>query len=283
MGTSVITSIAALRARLASLRDRGDVGFVPTMGALHEGHARLLRQAKAECASSVASIFVNPIQFDRPDDLERYPRTLEADVEICSAHGVDIVFAPDAGEMYPRPLECFVEVGRLADHLCGRFRPGHFRGVATVVLKLLEIVRPHRAYFGEKDAQQLAIIKRMVSDFSVPTAIVGVPTVREADGLAMSSRNVHLKGAERLQAAALYQALSEGERQIKAGVTDPDAIVAGAAKQIPREGGVKLEYLEVVDPEELQPVARVSGPVLVAGAMWVGNTRLIDNITVSPT
>jgi pantoate--beta-alanine ligase len=279
MPVEVITTIAGLRARLAQRRGRGVVGFVPTMGALHEGHASLLRAARAECATVVASIFVNPTQFDRPEDLEKYPRTLDADLRVCDAAGVDVVFAPAVEEMYPRPLACAVEVGRLADHLCGRFRPGHFRGMATVVMKLLQIVQADRAYFGEKDAQQLAIIRRLVADFDVPTTIVGVPTVREPDGLALSSRNVHLTASERQQAPALYRALCEAARQIQSGVTDPAAIVKQSTKEIPQDDGVRLEYLEVVDPEELQPVVRVSGPVLVAGALWVGKTRLIDNVT----
>jgi pantoate--beta-alanine ligase len=279
MPVEVITTIAGLRARLAQRRGRGVVGFVPTMGALHEGHASLLRAARAECATVVASIFVNPTQFDRPEDLEKYPRTLDADLRVCDAAGVDVVFAPAVEEMYPRPLACAVEVGRLADHLCGRFRPGHFRGMATVVMKLLQIVQADRAYFGEKDAQQLAIIRRLVADFDVPTTIVGVPTVREPDGLALSSRNVHLTASERQQAPALYRALCEAARQIQSGVTDPAAIVKQSTKEIPQDDGVRLEYLEVVDPEELQPVVRVSGPALVAGALWVGKTRLIDNVT----
>src|SRR6185312_4466595 len=167
----------------------GTLGLVPTMGALHDGHIRLIDQARRECDAVAVSIFVNPLQFDRNDDLENYPRTLEADRQLCERMGVDVVFAPRAAEMYPSEPICTVDVGRLGDHLCGRSRPGHFRGVATVVLKLLNMVQPHRAYFGEKDAQQLAIVRRLVRDFNVPVTIVSVPTVREPDGLALSSRN----------------------------------------------------------------------------------------------
>ena len=248
------------------------------MGALHAGHAELIRLARAECGGVVVSIFVNPLQFDKPDDLARYPRTLEADLAICRDLGVDVVFTPSQAEVYPQSPECFVDVGRLADHLCGKFRPGHFRGVATVVLKFLQMVQPHRAYFGQKDAQQLAIVKRLVSDFNVPVTIVEVPTVREPDGLAMSSRNRHLSVAERASATALYQALLEAQRLIASGERDTALIKARAALNVTQSDALKLEYLEIVDPATMQPVDRVSGAVRIAGAMWVGSTRLIDNV-----
>jgi len=269
--------------RLRETREqrRGSIALVPTMGALHAGHAALIERARRESAVVVVSIFVNPIQFNNPDDLARYPRTLDADLDICRDLGVDVVFAPSAAEMYPRPLECTVDVGRLADHLCGKFRPGHFRGVATVVLKLLEIVQPHVAYFGEKDAQQLAIIRRLVSDFNLPVTICGVPTVREPDGLAMSSRNRLLTAEERMLAPVLYQALVAAQRQIASGVRKVSDVQAAAQARIPRNAGVRLEYLDIVDPETLQPVDEVTRPVRVAGAMWVGGTRLIDNVLAS--
>ena len=283
MKAEVIASIQTLRDRLSSSHASGtSIGLVPTMGALHQGHGRLIEQARRECGTVVVSVFVNPLQFDRKDDLDRYPRTLDADVEVCSSLGADIVFAPTVAEMYPTPPMCVVEVGRMGDHLCGRHRPGHFRGMATVVLKLLQIAQPDRAYFGEKDAQQLAIIRRMVLDLNVPSTIVGVPTVREPDGLAMSSRNRHLSPEARQSATALYRALLDAERQILAGATDAKAIVSEALTQIPAESGLKVEYLEVVDPDDLQPVERVAGPVLVAGAVWAGATRLIDNILCQP-
>jgi len=278
----VVETIADLRGRLAARRGSGPLGLVPTMGALHEGHASLIRQARADCATVVVSIFVNPIQFDRPADLARYPRSLEADAALCESLDADFVFAPSVEEMYPVPLECKVEVGRLADHLCGRYRPGHFTGVATVVLKLFDIVQADRSYFGEKDAQQLAIVRRMVSDFNIPTAIVGVPTVRESDGLALSSRNQRLDRGERQIAPALFHALRQVKRAVETGVTDVGELKRLASSQIPGDPRVRLEYLEIVDPVDFQPVERVSGPVVAAGALWVGTTRLIDNMRCIP-
>jgi len=282
MALEIVETIAGLRARVAARRSAGLVGLVPTMGALHEGHASLIRQARAECSSVVVSIFVNPIQFDRPEDLERYPRSLDVDAALCASLGVDLVFAPTVAEMYPVSLECRVEVGRLADHLCGRFRPGHFSGVATVVLKLFEIVQQDRAYFGEKDAQQLAVVRRLVSDFNVATTIVGVRTVRESDGLALSSRNQRLDPDERQLASALYHALQRVKSAIAAGVSNVSELKQLAATQIPPDPRLRLEYFEIVDPVDFQPVDAVTGPVVAAGALWVGTTRLIDNMRCVP-
>lgn len=279
MPVAVDHTIHALRLRLAPLRRAGvTIGYVPTMGAIHAGHASLIERARRECGSVVVSIFVNPLQFDRRDDLDRYPRSLAADLEICAAHGVDVVFAPDAREMYPSAAVCTVDPGPVAEHCCGRHRPGHFQGVSTVVAKLLNVVQPDAAYFGEKDAQQLVVIRRLVADLNVPVTIVGVPTVREHDGLALSSRNVNLDAAERRLAPALYTALQAAASSVADGVVDPDAISAAAAALIPRDARLRLEYLEIVDPERFQPVARVAGPVIIAAALWVGQTRLIDNI-----
>ena len=283
MTLPVVESVAELRSHLA--RARGDartIGFVPTMGALHEGHRSLIQRARRERGCVVVSIFVNPMQFDRDDDLARYPRTLEADVEICREGGADVVFAPGVHEMYPSPQICTIDVGRLADHLCGRFRPGHFRGVATVVMKLLQIVQPDTAYFGEKDAQQLAVVRRMVRDFNVPVKVEGVPTVREADGLAMSSRNRRLDAGERRVATGLYAALRDIQARVAAGATDAGEITRAAAARIPADDRLRLEYLELVDPDEFQPLPRVTGPAIAAGALWVGGTRLIDNLRCSP-
>jgi pantoate--beta-alanine ligase len=282
MPLELVETIADLRAQVASRRPGGLVGLVPTMGALHEGHASLIRRARAECATVVVSIFVNPIQFDRPEDLERYPRSLDVDTDLCRSLGVDVVFAPTVAEMYPVPLECRVEVGRLADHLCSRYRPGHFSGVATVVLKLFEIVQADRSYFGEKDAQQLAVVRRLVSDFNVPTTVVGVPTVREPDGLALSSRNQRLDPEERQLAPALFQALSEVRAAVAAGATSVADLKQLASSHIPDDGRLRLEYLEIVDPVDLQPVTRITSTVVVAGALWVGTTRLIDNMRCVP-
>jgi len=270
-------------ARSAKAAAASVAGLVPTMGALHEGHAALIRAARRECETAIVSIFVNPLQFDKPEDLSRYPRTLEADLALCRDLGVDGVFVPSPDDMYPAPPECTVDVGRLADHLCGKFRPGHFRGVATVVLKLLQIVQPQRAYFGEKDAQQLAIINRMVADFNLPVMIVGVPTVREPDGLAMSSRNRHLTAEQRATAACLYRALVEARRLVASGERDAGAIKNAAVASIPQSDMTKLEYFEIVDPQDLQPVATIAGTVRVAGALWLGSTRLIDNVLADPT
>jgi pantoate--beta-alanine ligase len=283
MAADVVTGIGALRALLAPLRHSGKtIGLVPTMGALHAGHARLIERARADCGSVVVSIFVNPLQFDRKDDLDRYPRVLDADLALCTSLGVDLVFAPSATEMYPAAPVCTVDPGRLAEHCCGRHRPGHFSGVATVVLKLLDIVQPDIAYFGEKDAQQLAVVRRLVKDFNVPVTVIGVPTVREADGLALSSRNRHLSPSERRLAPALYDALTDAASRVAAGTIDADDVKGHAAARIPIDAGVKLEYLEIVDPDDFQPVERIVGPVVIAGAMWVGGTRLIDNVRCGP-
>ena len=279
---AVIESIAQLRARLADARRTASrIGLVPTMGALHAGHRSLIDLARAECDLVVVSIFVNPLQFDRPDDLQNYPRSLDSDVAVCTASGVDIVFAPAVEEMYPGPRDTFVEVGRAAEHLCGPFRRGHFRGVATIVMKLLQVAQPDRAYFGEKDAQQLAVIRRMVADLNVPVGIVGVPTVREADGLALSSRNQRLNPQQRGAAAVLYRALEDVRARAAAGETDVAALKAAAERTIAQQPDVRLEYLEVVEPVDMQPLARIHGTAVVAGAIWIGGTRLIDNVQIA--
>jgi pantoate--beta-alanine ligase len=247
------------------------------MGALHEGHGALMERARAETGCVVASIFVNPIQFDRPEDYAAYKVDLGRDERFCRARGVDLVFAPAPEEMYPEPPRTFVEVSGVSEHLCGKFRPGHFRGVATVVSKLFHIVAPDLAYFGEKDAQQLAVIRRMVADQNFDVRIVAVPTVREADGLALSSRNRRLDPAERLAAPALFQALTAVRTALTEGKTVADAKAAGVAR-LAAEPLLRLEYLEVVDAAGMTPVEAVAGPVRVAGAVWAGKTRLIDNV-----
>jgi pantoate--beta-alanine ligase len=272
----VIARIEELRARLD--RKRG-VGLVPTMGALHKGHEKLMETARHENDFVVASIFVNPIQFDRKEDLEKYPRTMDADLRICDACGVDLVFAPAVADLYPREQLTFVESPVLGTHLCGAHRPGHFRGVATVVLKLFNIVQPDRAYFGEKDAQQLAIIRRMVSDLNVPVLVVPVPTVREPDGLALSSRNRLLTPEQRAIAPVLAQALHAAMDLIEQGQTSAARIRKKATELIARHPDAKLEYFEITNVDTLQPVEQIDGPVLIAGALWLGTTRLIDNVT----
>ena len=282
MALRVHGDIAGLCSSIAASRGRGQVGFIPTMGALHDGHAALIERARRECATVVVSVFVNPLQFDRAEDLARYPRPLDADVALCEGLGVDVVFAPSPEVMYPQPPECTVAVGRMADHLCGAFRPGHFAGVATVVVKLLNIVQPDVAYFGEKDAQQLAIVRRVVADLNLPVTVASVATVREADGLALSSRNRHLSADERRLAPALYRALSAVREDVGGGTTDAAAALARAAAIIPDDGRLRLEYLDLVDPNSFQPVGRIAGPVIAAGALWVGGTRLIDNVLCTP-
>jgi pantoate--beta-alanine ligase len=277
-----IASAADVRAAIDGWRADGPIGFVPTMGALHAGHERLIARARAECARVVVSIFVNPLQFDRADDLERYPRTLAADVDACERTGVDLLFLPTVHEMYPAAPGCTVDPGPLATHLCGAYRPGHFRGVATVVLKLLNIVGADRAYFGEKDAQQLAIVRRMVADFNVPATVVGVPTVREPDGLAMSSRNARLLPHERALAPHLYQALRKAVALIADGATDPAVITREATESLGNDEHLRLEYFEIVGPDDMQPLETIDGPALIAGALWVGGTRLIDNCLGTP-
>jgi pantoate--beta-alanine ligase len=283
MAVAVIEQVDRLRTRLATARrDRTTIGLVPTMGALHAGHVELIRHARRTNDLVVVSIFVNPLQFDRQDDLDRYPRTLDTDVATCQSAGVAVVFAPSAAEMYPAPPLTTLSVGRIVDRLCGPFRPGHFAGVATVVMKLLQIVQPDAAYFGEKDAQQLAVVRRMVADLNVPVRIVPVPTVRERDGLALSSRNARLSPEERPLAIALYRALQALQAVVGAGETDSAAALEQATATIPRDDRLRLEYLEIVDEHDFQPVERISVPVIAAGALWVGDTRLIDNVRLMP-
>ena len=259
------------------LENRKNIGLVPTMGALHIGHETLIRTARAESDVLAVSIFVNPLQFGPNEDYSRYPRALPKDLETCEHNGADLVFAPSVEEMYPLPQLTTVEVGRVSEYLCGKFRPGHFRGVATVVLKLLNIVRPDRAYFGEKDLQQLMVIRRMVADLNVPVTIVGVPTVREPDGLALSSRNKYLDAQERTAAPALHRALQEAATRIRAGEREPSKVRAAAMQILNASPLIRVEYFEIVDPEELQPVSVLNGPVRIAAAIWIGKTRLIDN------
>ncbi len=254
-------------------------GFVPTMGALHAGHEALIQSARKESQTVAVSIFVNPIQFGPEEDYARYPRTLEQDLQICERHGVDLVFTPSVEEMYPLPQLTFVEVTRLTEHLCAKFRPGHFQGVATVVLKLLNIVQPERAYFGAKDLQQLVVIRRMVRDLNLPIEIVAIPTVREADGLALSSRNKYLNAEERKAAPALYRALRAAAERIQSGERDVSKIREVALAVLNDEPLIRVEYFEVVEPDELQPVSSVDGSVYIASAIRIGGTRLIDNVT----
>jgi len=283
MSVRLLETIADTRSALEPARRQGQtIGLVPTMGALHAGHGRLIAEARQGTNLVVVSVFVNPVQFDREDDFTRYPRDLPRDLAFCEAAGVDVVFAPAVQEMYPAPQRTFVEVTRLTGHLCGRFRPGHFRGVATVVLKLLNIIQPHRAYFGEKDAQQLAVVRRMVRDLNLPVEIVPVPTVREPDGLAISSRNQHLNPQDRRAAAALYRALCVAQQRIASGATAPEDIRRDVLAALQPDPRLRVEYVEIVDPDQMQPVERITAPVRVALAVWIGSVRLIDNLLCEP-
>jgi pantoate--beta-alanine ligase len=279
---TVVSTIADWRALAATLPREAITGLVPTMGALHEGHGALLGEARRRCNRVVASIFVNPIQFNQSSDFELYPRTLESDVAFCAARGIDYVFAPSAAEMYPQTQLAFVDVEWVSGHLCGRYRAGHFRGVATVVLKLFQIIQPHVAFFGEKDYQQLAVVRRMVGDLNVPVEVTGVETVRELDGLAISSRNRRLGPSERTVAPVLYQALLAARQSVASGERKAPAIKEAAEQILHGAPEVRLEYFELVDPNDIQPVSLVTTPVRAALAAWVGEVRLIDNLLLQP-
>ncbi|MGD9497787.1 MAG: pantoate--beta-alanine ligase [Armatimonadota bacterium] len=276
----VAQSKDAVREAVAAARAEGkSIGLVPTMGALHEGHLALVRHCVAECGFTVVSIFVNPTQFAPWEDLEKYPRDLAADTAACQAAGVDLVFAPEVSEMYAADACTTVHVADLTEGLCGQYRPGHFDGVTTVVCKLLNIVGPDRAYFGEKDYQQLVVVRRMVRDLDIPVQVVGHPTVREADGLALSSRNRYLSEAERAAAPALQRALQEGAQAARAGATgaEVERIVADA---LAREPLLRPQYIRAVDPQTLERLLGRSGPMVIAAAAYLGHTRLIDNVKV---
>jgi len=255
-------------------------GFVPTMGALHAGHMSLVRAARAECGPVIASIFVNPTQFGPKEDFQKYPRTFEADRVLLEETGVDFLFAPEAAEIYPPGFRTWVNVEGLSDRLDGRSRPGHFRGVTTIVLKLLEIVQPQKAFFGRKDAQQARLIQQMARDLHLDTEIVVCPIVREPDGLAMSSRNAYLNPAERQAATVLYRALDGARRGIERGERDALRLIAAMREVIRAEPLVEPEYVELVDAETLEPVTRLRGRCLALLAARVGTTRLIDNLLI---
>jgi pantoate--beta-alanine ligase len=277
--THLLTTIAQLREHLATAHREGlKIGCVPTMGALHAGHGSLMERARADADILVVTIFVNPIQFDRKEDYDRYAKNLNWDLKFCELRGVDLVFAPHVEEMYPEPLATFVETPELARYLCGASRPGHFRGVATVVAKLFNIVQPDVAYFGEKDAQQLAIIRQMTRDLNFPIRIVAVPTVREPDGLALSSRNQRLTQEERRIAPLIYQALMEGHRMIENGERQASKVKLEVLSRLENQPSFRVDYVDVVDAQRMQPVDSIAGDVRLAAAVWVGTTRLIDNV-----
>ncbi len=278
----VLTTIAEIEEARAEWARQGSVGLVPTMGYLHAGHLSLVRQARAECTTVVASIFVNPKQFGPREDLSRYPRDLARDLEVLDAAGVDMVFSPEVEEMYPPGFATYVEpTGALAERLEAATRPGHFRGVATVVLKLFLIVRPEQAYFGQKDAQQVAVIHRMVEDLNLGVALRVLPTIREGDGLAMSSRNSYLGPEDRAAATVLYRALLAGreafDERRSGGAAQVAEVVRAMAEVVARESRASLDYADVCDPSTFEPLQTVRAPAALPIAARVGPARLIDN------
>ncbi len=276
----VIHSLEEMKERASRWRDAGNrIGLVPTMGALHKGHLSLALKARAENHAVVVSVFVNPTQFGPHEDLAAYPRDLAGDEALCREAGVDVVFAPRAEEMYPPGHATAVRVSGLTSRLCGASRPGHFDGVATVVTKLFHLVTPHRAYFGLKDYQQFRVIERMAADLDLPVTVVGCPTVREPDGLALSSRNRYLSPPERTSALSLSRALAAAEKAVRAGNGGREALLGAARAVITAAPGTRVDYLELVHPRTLEPVDGVgAGGALLAMAVFVGTTRLIDNI-----
>jgi pantoate--beta-alanine ligase len=281
----ICSTIAEARAVCRAARAGGQrLGLVPTMGALHEGHLSLVRAAKAQCEAVAVSIFVNPTQFGPKEDLAKYPRPFDRDCRLLEKEGVGILFAPPAEEMYPNSNDqvTWVLVEGLSEKLDGRSRPGHFRGVTTIVSKLFHILEPEAAFFGQKDAAQLAVIRRMVRDLNFAVEIVGCPIVREPDGLAMSSRNAYLDQEERRRALVLQRSLQRAQQEFQAEERSAAKLIRVAKEVIAREPQVKLDYFEIVDPETLDPVEQVSQKTLVAVAAYVGTTRLIDNVVLEP-
>lgn len=275
----IITTVEGVRKQVKEWRKEGlTVGLVPTMGYLHEGHKSLIDKAVAENDRVVVSVFVNPIQFGPSEDLASYPRDLERDAELCEKAGANVIFHPEDSEMYFDDFCTYVDMDDLTKGLCGKTRPTHFRGVCTVVSKLFHIVAPDRAYFGQKDAQQLAVIRRMVRDLNFDLEIVGCPIVREEDGLAKSSRNTYLSAEERKAAVVLHKGLTEGEKLLEAGEKDAAKVIAAVREVIEKEPLAKIDYVELVDWNTLKPVNTVEDTVLMAIAVYIGKTRLIDNV-----
>lgn len=284
----LLHTIDEMRAACRAAKSAGRrLGLVPTMGALHEGHLSLVRAARAKSDVVAASIFVNPTQFGPTEDFAKYPRTLESDCALLEREGVELVFSPSVEEMYPQKNQekgsvTWVIVQALSDRLCGRSRPGHFRGITTVVSKLFHIIEPDIAFFGQKDAAQAAIIRRMVFDLNMPVAIEICPIVRDADGLAMSSRNAYLTADERKSALVLYRSLARAQRLFEGGELTSTNIIAAAKQEFTREPSVRLDYFELVNPDSLEPEPAINKRVLLAVAAFVGKTRLIDNIVMGP-
>ena len=281
MLTPIVRTVEEVQAAVARARGLGlNIGFVPTMGALHEGHAALIRAAGLPSAFVVVSIFVNPTQFGPNEDYSKYPRSLDADQQVCAAAGANLIFAPSADEMYPTNAAAFVDVSKLGDALCGASRPGHFRGVCTVVLKLFNIVAPDVAYFGAKDYQQARIIQQMVSDLNVPVFVKVEPTVREADGLALSSRNRYLSAEQRAAAPSIYRALQATHDRVSNGERDVSILETGLRAELAAIPGSRIDYASIVDAETLQSLVLLDRPAVAAVAVYLGTTRLIDNIVL---
>jgi pantoate--beta-alanine ligase len=279
----ICATISEVRAASREARTRRErLGLVPTMGALHEGHLSLVRAARAQCGAVAVSIFVNPTQFGPNEDLAKYPRQFERDCELLEKQNVDIVFAPSVEEMYVKGEGTWVTVEGLSEKLDGRSRPGHFRGVTTVVAKLFHLIEPDVAFFGQKDAAQVAVIRRMVRDLNFPVEIVVCPIVREPDGLALSSRNAYLNSQDRRRALVLTRSLREVEEQFCAGEKNAAKLIAAARNVLAQEPQVRLDYFEIVDPDLLDPVEHITAKTLVAVAAYVGTTRLIDNVVLTP-
>lgn len=278
---TIVKTIEEVRAQVKAWRAEGlTVGLVPTMGYLHEGHQSLIARSVAENDRTVVSDFVNPIQFGPTEDLATYPRDLERDAALCEATGANLIFNPEPEEMYAPDFCTYVDMDHLTKGLCGKTRPIHFRGVCTVVSKLFHIVQPDRAYFGQKDAQQLAVIRRMVRDLNMPLTIVGCPIIREEDGLAKSSRNTYLSAEERKAALCLSRGLNKGKAAVEAGETDAEKVKAIIAAEIEAEPLSRIDYVEIVDWNNLEPVSSTEGSILAAVAVYIGKTRLIDNFII---
>jgi pantoate--beta-alanine ligase len=279
--TRIIETISGIEAYVAACRKRGmKVGFVPTMGAFHEGHLTLMREARRNNQAVIVSIFVNPIQFSAGEDYDRYPRRLEQDTKMADSERVDVIFAPSVAEMYPKGFDTYVDQTDLPDKLCGEFRVGHFRGVMTIVTKLFNIVKPDTAYFGQKDYQQSLIIRRATTDLNLEVAIKVLPTVREEDGVAMSSRNMYLGPKQRKDAGCLIAALHRAEDMVNNGESSAARVSTEMKRVIRKVKGTRVEYIAIVNSETLEPVKEIKGKTLIALAVRIGKARLIDNIIV---
>lgn len=275
----VITKINEMQTRVYSIKDRKEsIGFVPTMGALHEGHVSLMRSARDENDELVVSIYLNPTQFDNKEDFDNYPRRLDKDIEIVERENADVVFAPDTEEMYPEGFCTYVTQDKFTDTMCGRLRPGHFNGVATIVTKLFNIVKPDRAYFGQKDYQQSVVIEKLVADLNMEIDVKVLPTVRDEDGLALSSRNKRLSPEERRSALCIYGSLLKAKSMFASNIKDAKEIIGEMTAIIKKAKHTRIDYISIVNAHTLKDVSLINGKAVAAVAVWIGNTRLIDNL-----